>query len=87
MYCFNKHAPLGHHPCGYRTVDAAGKQCHSLAVGSQRKASETGNLAFVYISAVASHVHMEKHIGIMHIHFENLAAHKHLSTDDSAYFR
>ena len=87
MYGFNEHTALCHHPCGYRAVDSAGKECQPLSVGSQRKSAEACYLAFVYISTVASHIYMKKHIRIVYIHFKNLAAHQHLGADDSADFR
>ena len=87
MNCFDEHAALGHHPCGNRAVDAAGKQGQALAVGAQRQSAEAGNLTFVDICAVASYVNVKQHIRLVYIHFENLAAYQDFGTDDAAQIR
>ena len=77
MNGLDHHAALCHHPCGHRTVDAAGQENHSFAVGSQRQTAEPLDLIRIDVGIAVSHIDIQNAVRLMNIHLQNFTMFQH----------
>ena len=67
VYSRDVYASFRHHIAGYRTIDSAGQQKHSLAAASYGKSAGTLDILGVYVSIGVTDLYSYRHLRILNI--------------------